>query len=268
MPSIARMSGFLPADPRLLQVAILSTLLVLQTTVFDFGASPEQTATIAAAALATQAIASRGRFDWRSPTISAVSLSLLLRTHDPLVWVAAGVLAIGSKFVLKYNGKHLFNPSCFAIVALLPSGQVWVSPGIWGTTVWLGFLILSLGVLVVTRSDRLDTALAFLMSYGGLLVARCLFLGDPLTIPLHQMQSGALLLFGLFMITDPRTTPNDRLCRIVFAVSVASIAYWLQFGWQIREGLFYALILAAPLVPLLDKLRPSDRFLWPQPQKA
>ena len=51
-------------------------------------------------------------------------------------------------------------------------------------------------------------------------------------------------------------------------VSVASIAYWLQFGWQIREGLFYALILAAPLVPLLDKLRPSARFLWPQPQKA
>ncbi len=56
------------------------------------------------------------------------------------------------------------------------------------------------------------------------------------------------------MVTDPRTTPDSRLGRMLFAALVAGAAYALQFGWQMREGLFYALALAAPLVPLLDRL--------------
>ena len=77
------------------------------------------------------------------------------------------------------------------------------------------------------------------------------------------MQSGSLLVFGLFMITDPRSTPEHRAGRILFAVVVAGGAYALQFGWQTREGLFYALALAAPLVPLLDRL-PNDFPLTPE----
>jgi Na+-transporting NADH:ubiquinone oxidoreductase subunit NqrB len=256
----------LPRDPRLLQIATLATLLAIQISAFDFSGTPAQAAVTVGAALATQFLFCRIHglpADWRSPLISALSLTLLLRTHDPFLWGAASVLAIGSKFLLRVRGKHLFNPSCFAIVALLlTTGEVWVSPGIWGTTLWFAFLAASLGTLVLARSTRLDIALAFLGAYGGLLAARCLVLGDPLAIPLHQMQSGALLVFGLFMITDPRTTPDDRLGRLLFAAAVAAIAYELQFRFQIREGLFYALIIVAPLTPVLDTWRPAARFRW------
>jgi enediyne biosynthesis protein E5 len=268
-------AGWLPRighDARLPQIGALGILLVLQVATLDFGASVAQTVVTLASALGTQVVLAglfRATPDWRSPMISALSLSLLLRTHEPLLWAGAGVLAIASKFFIRVRGKHLFNPSCFAIVVLLcTSGQVWVSPGIWGANIWFGFLLISLAILVLSRSTRIDTAVGFLAAYGGLLLGRCLVLGDPLHIPLHQMQSGALLLFAMFMITDPRTTPDDRLGRLLFVAIVAAVAYELQFGWQIREGLFYALILAAPLVLLIDLWRPAMRFRWINPQEA
>ncbi len=102
-----------------------------------------------------------------------------------------------------------------------------------------------------------------------LLASRCVALGDPWAIPLHQMQSGALLVFAFFMITDPRSTPNSRAGRVVFACCVAAVAHLLVFRWQMREGLFYALIAAAPLTPLLDSAVPARRFTWaPDPQEA
>jgi Na+-transporting NADH:ubiquinone oxidoreductase subunit NqrB len=259
-------------NARLLQIATLLSLFIIQMNVSDFGASALQTAMTVGAALATQMLFAQlygSRCDWHSPVISGLSLSLLLRSHTPLLWICAGVLAIASKFLIRIRGKHIFNPSCFAIVALLlTSGQVWVSPGIWGANVWFGFLVASLAALVLSQASRIDIALGFLAAYGGLLLARCLLLGDPLAIPVHQMRSGTLLLFSMFMITDPRSTPDDRLGRLVFAALVAAIAYELQFAWQIREGLFYALVLAAPLTPLIDRWRPSSRFRWINPQEA
>ncbi len=244
-------------DPRLLQTGVLGSLLAVQIGWLDFGATAAQAAVTIAAALATQFTATRvlrRTFDWRSPLITGLSLSLLLRSHDPAVWLAAGLLGVGSKFLIRAGGKHVFNPACFAIVVLVLSGQAWVSPGQWGALAWAGLLLGGGGALVLGQARRVDTAAAFLLSYGGLLLLRCLRLGDPLTIPLHQVQSGALLVFALFMITDPRSTPDRRAGRVLFAVTVAALAYELQFGWQLREGLFLALAAAAPLVPLIDHL--------------
>lgn len=261
-----RRSFCLPHDARLLQIGTLATFATLQIIAFDFATSLPQVLATCSSCLLAQTIFSKLSgvlFDWRSPLITGLSLSLLLRTHEPFLWCSAGGLAIGSKFLLRVGGKHVFNPACFGIVALLlASGQVWVSPAVWGAPAWFAFLVASLGTLVLSRSVRLDTALAFFAVYGGLLLTRCLVLDDPWAIPFHQLQSGALVLFGTFMITDPRSTPNDRLGRVLFATFVAVVAYELQFGWQIREGLFYALALTSPLTPLIDLWRPGTRFRW------
>ena len=251
-------------DPRWFQLVTLSALLVTAIVVYDTGANIAQLGVTLAAALATQGAVAAGQVpDWRSPAITAVSLTLLLRTHEPLAWVAAGVLGIASKTVLRVHGKHLFNPACFAIVALLLTTRlVWVSPGQWGALAWGAAALGCAAGLVLSRARRLDMALAFLGAWGLLLTARCVSLGDPWTIPLHQMQSGALLVFAFFMVTDPRSTPDSRTGRILFAFSVAALAHLLMFRWQLREGLFYALIAAAPLTPLLDRAAPAPRFTW------
>ena len=257
----------LAVDARHFQIATLANLLVLHVAWFDLGATPLQAAVTIAAALAAQYALCRlpggAAFDWRSPLITGLSLSLLLRTQAPLLWVLAPALGIGSKFLLRLRGKHFFNPATFAIVVLLLlSPEVWVSPGQWGHSTWLVLLLVCCGGLVLQRAERADTALAFLGAYVALLVLRAVALGDPPAIPLNQLHSGALLLFGFFMITDPRSTPDRRLGRIVFAVAVAGLAYWLQFRWQLRPALFFALAALSPLSPLLDLILPAPRFAW------
>lgn len=199
--------------------------------------------------------------------ITGLSLSLLLRTSAPILWAVAPMLAIASKFLIRSNGKHFFNPATLAIVILLLlSPDVWVSPGQWGQSTWFGLLLVCSGGLVLQRAGRADTAVAFLSCYAGLLFWRAWVLGDPLAIPLNQLQSGALLLFSFFMITDPRSTPDHQLGRILFAASVALLAYWLQFRCQLRPALFYALAAMSPLTPMIDRILPAPRFAWrPQP---
>ena len=93
---------------------------------------------------------------------------------------------------------------------MLLTGQVWVSPGQWGNVAFFAFLMACLGGLVVNRAARSDVTFAFIAFYMTLVFGRSLWLGEPLAIPLHRLQSGALLLFTFFMISDPRTTPNSR----------------------------------------------------------
>ena len=60
------------------------------------------------------------------------------------------------------------------------------------------------------------------VAYGLLLIGRALWLGDPLSIPLHQLQNGALLIFAFFMISDPKTTPNTARWPNRFGALVAA----------------------------------------------
>jgi Na+-transporting NADH:ubiquinone oxidoreductase subunit NqrB len=254
-------------DPRFAQITAQSTLLFVLMACLDFGPSPLQAAVCLVATLTIECLRVRtasAPANFRSALPTGLSLCLLLRTHDPLLWIVAPVIALGSKYLLRVNGKHLFNPSAFAIVVLLlATHSVWVSPGQWGTRIWLLSLAGSMGCLVLARVERLDFALTFLAAHVALLLLRAWSLGDPITIPLHQTQSGALLIFALFMLTDPRTTPDSRIGRLVFALAVAAVGHRLMFRYQIREGLLYALILVSCATPLLDRLWPAPRYIWP-----
>ena len=255
------------ADARHYQIAALATLLVFNIGWLDFGAKPLNSALAIGGALATQAVASRSlglaQIDLRSPLITGLSLSLLLRADEPWLHALAGVIAIASKFVLRIDGKHVFNPAGFAIVALLMSpAAVWISPGQWGSTVWFAALLGFFAILVLHAARRADVAMFFLGSHAALLFARALWLGDPLAIPLHQLQSGSLLIFAFFMISDPRTTPDSRAGRLVFALAVAALAHYLAFHMQMRPALYVALIALSPFVLLLDKVLPAERFRW------
>ncbi len=111
-------------------------------------------------------------------------------------------------------------------------------------------------------AQRSDIALFFLGSHAALLFARAYWLGDPLAIPLHQLQSGSLLIFAFFMISDPRTTPDSRTARFFFAFAVAVLAHYLAFFMQMRPALYVALIALSPLTLLLNRIIPGKRFQW------
>ncbi len=202
--------------------------------------------------------------DLRSPMITALSLCLLFRAADVLFFPLAAIIGIGSKFLLRYNGKHLFNPSNIAIVILLLlfPHYVWVSPGQWGADMLIAFAMLCFSFLVLFRVNKRDVVLFFIGSYAALIFARAIWLGDPLEIPWHQLQNGALLIFTFFMISDPKTTPDHMLGRFLFALSIAVIGFIMLTQLEIREGLFYALAMVCFATPFIDKYLPARKFEW------
>jgi len=268
------MAHLLPAafwsDARHYQIAALASLLAYNVGWIDFGAQPLNSALAIAACLITQALCTYSfrlpQFDPRSPLITGLSLSLLLRADEAWPYALAGAIAIGSKFLIRVNGKHIWNPAGFALVALLViAPHVWISPGQWGSAAWFAALVSFFAILVLHAARRSDVALFFLGSHAALLFARAWWLGDPWAIPLHQLQSGALLIFSFFMISDPRTTPDSRLGRLLFAVAVALFAHYLTFFVQMRPALYIALIALSPLILLFDKVLPAERFTWRVP---
>jgi hypothetical protein len=256
-------------DPRVYQIASLSTLLLYGLLVLHFNISIWQIVITISTAQLMQYASTRychlPFFDPKSALISSQSLCLLLRTNDCAVAALAAVIAIGSKFVIRWRDKHIFNPTNMALVVILGSDFGWISPGQWGQVAWFGLLIACLGSLVVTRAVRTDVTLAFLTFYVGLLFACALWLGDPLTIPFHQIESGALLIFSFFMISDPETTPDSRTGRIVFALIVALTVFYIQFHFFKPNGPLWGLIACSPLVPLLDRLFSGVRYDWSKP---
>jgi len=256
-----------PTDARYYQIAALGALLAFSMTMLDLGARPLPSALAIASSLATQALCSRWwrlpHLDWRSPLITGLSLSLLLRADEPWIHAAAGAIAILSKFALRIDGKHIWNPAGFAIVVLLfGTDHAWISPGQWGATVWFAALVACFAILVLQASRRSDIALFFLGSHAALLLVRAWWFGDPPAIPIHQIESGSLLIFAFFMISDPKTSPDARLARLIFAVAVALTAHWLAFFVQMRPALYVALIVLSPINPVLDRLLPAARFAW------
>jgi Na+-translocating ferredoxin:NAD+ oxidoreductase RnfD subunit len=254
-------------DPRLYQIGVLFALLVYGVSSLDFDVSPGRIGLTLGVCLATQYACSRlwalPRFDPLSALISGLSLCLLLRTDRPGLVVIAAVVTIASKFLCRVDGRHLFNPTNLGLVVmLLVSGHVWVSPGQWGSVAFGVGLMAGLGGLVVHRAERGDVTYAFLASYGLLVVGRAVWLGDPLTIPLLHLQSGALLLFAFLMISDPKTTPDSRRGRICFAVLVASGGAFVEFGLHRPNGLLWALAAAAPLTLAINRIFPGPRFNW------
>jgi len=256
-------------DPRLYQITSLTTLLLYGLFVLWFEISIWQIIVTLITAQLTQYTGTRfcklPAFDPKSALISSLSLCLLLRTDSLVVAALAAVIAIGSKFVIRWKGKHVFNPTNLALIVMSASHLGWISPGQWGQVAWFGLLIACLGSLVVTRAARADVTLAFLCFYVGLLFTRALWLGDPLTIPLHQIESGALLIFAFFMISDPKTTPDSRTGRITLALLVSLTALYVQFGLFMPNGPLWGLIACAPLVPIIDRMFPGVRYDWSRP---
>lgn len=253
-------------DPRWWQIGSLSALLLWGITVLEFDVPAERAGAIIGLGLMTQWAASRIssiRFEWKSAMISALSTCLLLRSNSVWLLLAAVFVAVASKFVVRWKGKHIFNPTNGAIVfMMLVTDRVWVSPGQWGSAAFFGFLIACAGSLVVHRSSRSDVTLAFLIFWAAILIGRSLMLGDPMSVPLHRLQNGALLIFAFFMISDPKTTPDSRSGRILFAALVAAGAWYVQFRLFRTNGLLWSLAFFSPLVPVIDRLFAGKRFEW------
>ncbi len=255
-------------DPRHLQIAFLSSFLVLGVGWLGFDVPLWQPPLLVLSACATQWAMTRlfkaPPVGYLSPIITSLGLSLLLRADT--FWVApfAAFVAISSKFVLRVRGKHLFNPTNLGlVVAMLLTAHAWCSPSQWGHgAAQLGWFA-AFGLAVAHRSFRSDVSLVFLGTWVGLKAARVFYLGAPWTSLQHQLSAGGLILFTFFMISDPKTTPDHRGGRVLYAMAVAGLGFFMLHGLWWQNALNWSLCLLSPLTPFNDRLQPASRFQWP-----
>jgi enediyne biosynthesis protein E5 len=254
-------------DPRLAQILFLGILLAGGAWLRDFSVRPAQIALTFLCGITCQnfceRIARRPARSLRSAIITSFSVTLLLRAVSWWVHPLAVIVAIGSKFLLRWRGKHLFNPADLGVLfalALLPG--TWISAGQWGQDVAFAGWMVGMGSIVTRKARRADISWTFVGFYVGALAMRVMWLRQRWAVLAHQLSNGGLLLFAFFMISDPMTIPNDRRGRIAHAALVCAIAYLWQFYFWRNNGLLWALLIAAPAVALWDALWPAPKFQW------
>lgn len=258
-------------DPRYFQITVLSILLFYGVMFLGFEITIERCLFFISSTLLWQWVFTTfvNKYkkihinqDFKSALISSLSMCLLVRT-DQLLWVILiPFLTVALKFLIRVNDKHIYNPTNIAIIIMLIFDGGWVSPGQWGNEAFFAFLFACLGMLVVYRSMRADVALSFLFFWCVLIFGRSLLLGEPLSIPVHRIESGAVLLFSFFMISDPKTTPNSQWGRYLFALLVAVGAYYVQFKIFRTNGLIWSLAFWSTLVPAIDLIFKGRKYFW------
>ncbi len=169
--------------------------------------------------------------------ISALILALIITPPQTssdywfLVW--AGVLAMASKYIVAYKGKHLFNPVAFAVALTYFSTNQSAS---W----WIGDpmilpIVLMGGFLVVRKIGRFDLVLSFLISTIVFTAVSLLFTGEnPITTFQNLFLYSPILFFASIILTEPLTTPPTRRLRIVYGILVG-----LMFIPQLHIAAFY-----------------------------
>ncbi|PZO36989.1 MAG: Na+-transporting NADH:ubiquinone oxidoreductase, subunit NqrB [Pseudanabaena frigida] len=266
-------------DARDYQILFLSVFLLLGVSTRDWSLKPIAIALTFATCWLTQicmisifppATAQKHErwLSLKSASITALGLSLLLRSDSYGAIACAAFLAIASKFIFRTNGKHWFNPANFGIVVVLLldnyvwNNHAWVSNGQWGEDSLYALIFLGLGGIVLKKVGRWDTSLVFLVAYSLLEGLRNLWLGWTWDVLAHRLTSGSLLLFALFMITDPRSIPNAKSARLIWAIAIAVLAFIFRNVFFNVDAMFYALFLISPLTVLCDRIWNAPRFQW------
>src|SRR5438309_3823759 len=242
--------------------AVLVTLQVLGQTVLGFRLSVAQILIC----LATGALIEFGVAFFKDSAImwpasgllTGNSTAFILRTPGTLhgqwssthgIWIFVGVVAVSmaSKYLIRWRGRHIFNPSNLGLVIAFvalgpkftePQDLWWIPPGPW-LIVTYAVLVVG-GLLIAWELRLLGLELGFMLGFAAFTALAVALVTDECMVASWHVApmfgrdlwqilvlSPEVLVFALFMIPDPRTVPDGPLARMVFGVGVALLAVLL-----------------------------------------
>ena len=277
-PSPARTAPPLPGwrgvalDPRYLIAGLITLVLLVAQFRYHIVGGYERLAVALATCVAAEAMLSwfvRGTVvNLQSAYISGLSLTLLLKPQGGALWpfLAGGFLAIASKYVLQYRNNHLWNPTNFAIVALLlvAPGRITVLSHQWGNDLATNLVIWTFGIVIAARVRVLHITLAYVLAFLALTAARAQLVGQPLMPEIAPLSGPMYQLFVFFMITDPRTVVRGRRNQMGVAVLIALAETLIRAaadqGWPLPTAFnvappLVALALVGPVAKFMDLRR-------------
>jgi Na+-translocating ferredoxin:NAD+ oxidoreductase RnfD subunit len=256
-------------DPRYLIAFLITLVLVAAQLRYHMLGSYDRLVLALGVCMATEALLSwfdRGKVvNLLSAYISGISLTLLLKPQGGALWpfVLGGFIAISSKYVLRYRENHLWNPTNFAVAALLLAApdRVSVLSHQFGNDITTNAVIWIFGLVIAARVGVLHITLTYVASFLALNAARALALGQPVLPEIAPITGPMYQLFIFFMITDPRTVVRGRRKQIIVAVLIAVMETVIRFasdkGWPLPTAFnvapaFLALALVGPVAKWID----------------
>src|SRR3954451_17450463 len=245
-------------DPRYLIAFLITVVLVVAQFRYHMVGGYERLALSLGVCVATEALLSwfdRGKVvNLLSAYISGISLTLLTKPQGAALWpfVIGGFLAISSKYVVRYRDNHLWNPTNFAICALLllAPDRVSVLSHQFGNDTITNLVIWIFGLIIAARVGVVHITLSYLASFLLLTSVRAAALGQPLLPEIAPITGPMYQLFLFFMITDPRTIVRGKKKQIVVTVIIAVADSLIRLMSDLGVPLPTAFNAAPPLLAL------------------
>ena len=188
-----------------------------------------------------------------SAYISGISVSILVRSTVVWPYIVTAAISILSKYVLRYKGRHIWNPSNFGISWMLFTAPLYVA-GLsvqWGNNILPMAVIWMLGMVIVYRAKRLHVTLTYVVSFLFFAYIRSLITTDPFLAEVAPLTGPMYQLFIFFMITDPPTNVRSKSGQILVVFLVALVEFILRLN-QFVYAPFYALTLVGPVAKVID----------------
>jgi len=262
-------------DPRYPVSFLITLILVLGEARYGILGGYVRLITALGVCTATELVLSRtvrGRFaSVQSAYITGISLALLVKPRAGLLWPFAlgGFVAIASKYVLQYRGRHLWNPSNFAIslLVLAAPGSIAILSRQWGNDLATNAVIWCFGLLIVSRVRMLHVTLSYVACFVALAMVRSMITGGPLLADIAPLTGPMYQLFIFFMVTDPKTTVSTARGRMIVAAAVALAEAVIRLAGDFHVaalGPLYpappilALAIVGPLAKAIDLYREPD----------
>ena len=191
-----------------------------------------------------------------SAYISGISVGILVRS--PFVWPYAlcSALSIMSKYVLRWRGGHIWNPSNFGVSAMLfiyPAAVASLSIQ-WGNAILPMTVVWALGSLIIWRLKRFHICASYVASFLLLSLLRSRITGTPFASDVAPITGPMYQLFIFFMITDPKTTVTGKLGQCVVAACVAVAEAVLRLE-SVVDAPYYALFIVGPIANVIGRAR-------------
>jgi enediyne biosynthesis protein E5 len=188
-----------------------------------------------------------------SAYITGISVGILVRSPAFWPYAVAAALAITSKYVLRYKGRHLWNPSNFGIsvlLFLLPASVAMLSIQ-WGNNMASMAVIWVLGSIIIWRLHRFHISATYVISFLVLAVVRSWIIHEPWLSEVSPITGPEYQLFIFFMITDPRTTVRSKKGQCIVAFLVALLEMFFRLDQSVYAEL-YALFWVGPIALLVE----------------
>ena len=251
-------------DKRFLAPLLITAVLIAGQVTFGFLESWSRTFLAIATAIIVELLVVRllyGRWPHlASAYVSGISVGILVRS--PLLWPFAlgALISIASKYVLRVNGRHLWNPSNFGVCALLflaPATVTLLSIQ-WGNNLWPMVVIWGLGSVIVWRVGRLHISASYVAAFLFFSSVRSALTGTPWLASIAPITGPMYQLLIFFMVTDPKTTVRPRWGQVVVVVVMAFVEMLLRLA-EVVYAPFYALFLVGPSALLIESFLASRR---------